>query len=79
MQDWMAQGNCRRVGPGVMYPDNGAGVARAKKVCSDCSVKSPCLDYAIATRQNHGVWGGCSERQRRKIIRVQSKRRRVSA
>jgi WhiB family redox-sensing transcriptional regulator len=41
----------------------------AKAICADCRATSPCLEYALANRIEHGVWGGCSERQRRRILR----------
>ena len=46
----------------------------AKRICADCPVKEPCLEYALEQRIDHGVWGGTSERQRRRIL----KKRKVS-
>ncbi len=67
---WMADGNCRNYPPAVFFPSNGVGVDRARKICNqDCPVKDQCLDYAIDHRIEHGVWGGCSERERRRIIK----------
>ena len=48
------------------------GVDVARKVCSDCPVKSPCLEYALEHRIDHGVWGGTSERERRRILRARA-------
>ena len=45
-----------------------------RKICVSCPVKEPCLEYALAHRIDHGVWGGCSERERRRIL----KRRRLT-
>ena len=50
-------------------------VDRARKICRDCPVKGTCLEYALEQRIDHGVWGGCSERERRRIL----KRRRDEA
>ena len=45
------------------------GVEIASKLCESCPVKQPCLEYALAERVDHGVWGGCSERERRRILK----------
>jgi len=66
---WMADGLCRDVPPGLFFPSDGVGVERARKVCGECPVSAPCLEYALAHRIDHGVWGGCSERERRRILR----------
>ena len=73
--DWMARGNCRAVDPAVFFPSDGVGVEIARQICQGCPVKQQCLDYAIYHRIDHGVWGGASERERRRIAR----RRRVAA
>ncbi len=66
---WMAKGNCRQVHPSVFFPSDGVGVDIARQVCADCPVKAPCLEYALRNRIDHGVWGGASERERRRILR----------
>ena len=71
----MAEGNCREVHPSLFFPSDGVGVEVAKQVCLDCPVKAPCLEYALRNRIDHGVWGGASERERRRILR----QRRVAA
>jgi WhiB family transcriptional regulator, redox-sensing transcriptional regulator len=70
---WMSGGNCRNYPPAVFFPSDGVGVDRARKICADCPVTDQCLEYALEERIEHGVWGGCSERERRRIL----KRRRV--
>jgi WhiB family redox-sensing transcriptional regulator len=72
---WMDAGNCRSVSPSVFFPSDGVGVEVAREVCRDCPVKNACLEYALVNHIDHGVWGGTSERERRRIAR----RRRVSA
>lgn len=67
--DWMARGNCRFEPPATFFPSDGVGVEIAKKICETCSVKEPCLEYALAHRIDHGVWGATSERQRRRILK----------
>lgn len=68
--DWMANGNCAAQPPSVFFPSDGAGVERARRICADCPMKTPCLEYALTNRVDHGVWGGTSERQRRRILRA---------
>lgn len=67
--EWMAEGKCREVPPSVFFPSDGVGVDAARKICADCPVKAPCLEYALLHRIDHGVWGGASERERRRIAR----------
>jgi len=67
--EWMAVGNCRVEPPATFFPSDGVGVEIAKRICVDCSVKQPCLEYALENRIDHGVWGGTSERQRRRILK----------
>ncbi len=66
---WMARGACAQSDPNTFFPHDGVGVEVAKAICADCRVTSPCLEYALVHRIEHGVWGGCSERQRRRILR----------
>ncbi len=67
---WMATGNCAQQPPDLFFPSDGVGVAKAKLVCEGCPVAEPCLEYALRNRIEHGVWGGCSERQRRRILKA---------
>ena len=67
--DWMQVGNCRSVDPDVFFPSDGVGVDQARQICADGPVKAPCLEYALVNRIDHGVWGGCSERERRRILK----------
>ena len=71
---WMAEGNCRLHPPEVFFPSDGAGVDRAQAICGRCPVANTCLEYALEHRIEHGVWGGASERERRRIL----KRRRLA-
>jgi len=66
---WMAEGNCRSESPSLFFPSDGVGVDAARRICETCPVKSPCLEYALRNRIDHGVWGGASERERRRIAR----------
>ena len=69
-QKWMAEGNCRFEPPATFFPSDGVGVEVAKRICETCPVKEPCLEYALENRIDHGVWGGASERQRRRILKA---------
>ena len=66
---WMADGNCRLHPPATFFPSDGVGVDKARKICRDCPVMARCLDYALDEKIDHGVWGGCSERERRRILK----------
>jgi len=66
---WMTRGSCANSNPEVFFPHDGIGVEIAKQVCAGCTVTAPCLEYALTNRVEHGVWGGCSERQRRRILK----------
>ena len=72
---WMQRGNCADEPPSRFFPSDGVGVEVARRICANCPVKEPCLEYALEHRIEHGVWGGCSERERRRILR----RRRLAA
>jgi WhiB family redox-sensing transcriptional regulator len=66
---WMAEGNCAHEKPTVFFPSDGVGVEVARRICATCPVKEPCLEYALEQRIDLGVWGGCSERERRRILK----------
>lgn len=67
--EWMAEGNCRNEPPALFFPSDGVGVEVAKRLCATCPVRMPCLEYALRNKIDHGVWGGASERERRRILR----------
>jgi WhiB family redox-sensing transcriptional regulator len=68
-QEWMLRARCRQMSPGEFFPSDGVGVDVARRICAECTVKEECLDYALRYRIDHGVWGGTSERERRRILR----------
>ena len=72
---WMQDGSCRHYPPAAFFPSDGVGVDAARAICASCPVKPACLEYALQAKIDHGVWGGCSERERRRIL----KRRRAEA
>ena len=67
--EWVALRRCADMDPNVFFPNDGAGVIAAQKVCALCPVADACREYALANNITHGVWGGTSERQRRRILR----------
>ena len=73
--EWMEHGLCRQLAPSTFFPNDGVGVEVARRICGTCPVQEPCLEYALTERIDHGVWGGASERERRRI----AKRRRQEA
>lgn len=75
LAEWMTDGLCAHEPPSTFFPSDGVGVEVARRICATCPVKSACLEYALVNRIEHGVWGGCSERERRRIL----KRRRQEA
>jgi len=66
---WWDLGACRGLDAAVFYPDDDDGAEYAKSVCAGCAVQSTCLEYALSVREKAGVWGGATERDRRRMIR----------
>jgi len=71
---WRNTAKCREIDPTVFFPIGSTGsalrqIAAAKAVCGDCSVRDLCLDFALKTNQDSGIWGGASEDERRQIRR----------
>ena len=67
--EWMNAGKCKDLSPGIFFPSDGVGVQAAQRICAECPVADACLEYALAERVDHGVWGGQSERDRGGILR----------
>jgi WhiB family redox-sensing transcriptional regulator len=72
---WKTAGACRWVEPELFFPVSDTEAAPAKAVCDRCRVEDRCLEYALATREYEGVWGGTTGAERRSILR----RRRAAA
>jgi WhiB family redox-sensing transcriptional regulator len=66
---WMLSSRCRQLDPSTFFPSDGIGVEIAQRECAQCLVRIECLEYALENRIDHGVWGGASERERRRILR----------
>ena len=67
---WQDEANCLGVDPDLFFPERGASTREAKEVCRGCVVREQCLEFALATNQDSGVWGGTSEEERRKLRRA---------
>lgn len=76
---WRELAECRGIDPGIFHPvdedEDELAAEPAKQICFQCPVREACLEHAIAVREKHGVWGGLTARERRRLIR----RRRRSA
>jgi len=66
---WQDQANCLGVDPDLFFPERGASTREAKEVCKGCIVRGECLEYALANGEKFGIWGGLSERERRRLRR----------
>ena len=67
--DWKADAACRDLDTNLFFPDSESDSGPALAVCAECPVRAQCLDFAIRTRQNDGVWGGATETERKRIRR----------
>jgi WhiB family transcriptional regulator, redox-sensing transcriptional regulator len=70
---WRKRAACRGIDPEVFYPDSDEEAEEAKVVCGMCPVRETCLEFALAHREREGVWGGATERERRRIVRQRRK------
>lgn len=66
--EWQDRSLCREVDGEIFYPEKGESTQPAKRVCMGCEVRTECLSYALANREAFGVWGGLSERERRRLL-----------
>lgn len=66
---WQNLANCLGVDPDLFFPERGASTREAKEVCKGCSVRAECLEYALSNGERFGIWGGLSERERRRLRR----------
>lgn len=66
---WQDMANCRGADQDLFFPERGASTRKAKSICSACTVKEDCLEFAITKGERFGIWGGMSERERRRIRR----------
>ncbi|MEO7130692.1 MAG: WhiB family transcriptional regulator [Dermatophilaceae bacterium] len=64
---WQERGLCAQTDPEAFFPEKGGSTRDAKKVCVECPVRQECLEYALSNDERFGIWGGLSERERRKL------------
>ncbi len=77
---WQDFANCRGADPDLFFPERGASTRTAKSICRECTVQDQCLEFAIVSSEKFGIWGGMSERERRKIRKerqIAARRRRA--
>jgi WhiB family redox-sensing transcriptional regulator len=66
---WQERALCAQTDPEAFFPEKGGSTREAKKICTGCEVRSECLEYALAKDERFGIWGGLSERERRRLKR----------
>lgn len=68
-EEWSVQALCAQVDSEIFFPEKGGSTKSAKMLCRGCPVQAECLEYALANDEGFGVWGGMSERDRRRLNR----------
>jgi WhiB family transcriptional regulator, redox-sensing transcriptional regulator len=68
-EQWQERALCAQTDPEAFFPEKGGSTREAKRICLGCEVKDECLDYALAHDERFGIWGGLSERERRRLKR----------
>jgi WhiB family redox-sensing transcriptional regulator len=71
--NWRQRSACRGLDPDIFYPSSDEEAEEAKAICAGCPVQQVCLEYALAHRERDGVWGGLTERERRRALRQRRK------
>ena len=67
--DWQERALCAQTDPEAFFPEKGGSTREAKKICTGCEVRAECLEYALSNDERFGIWGGLSERERRRLRR----------
>ena len=67
---WQEEALCAQTDPEAFFPEKGGSTREAKRICVGCEVKSECLEYALGHDERFGIWGGLSERERRRLKRL---------
>ncbi|MFT4124916.1 MAG: WhiB family transcriptional regulator [Gordonia sp. (in: high G+C Gram-positive bacteria)] len=68
-EQWQDRALCAQTDPEAFFPEKGGSTREAKRICTGCEVKAECLEYALANDERFGIWGGLSERERRRLKR----------
>ncbi|TWS18151.1 WhiB family transcriptional regulator [Tsukamurella asaccharolytica] len=66
---WQDRALCSQTDPEAFFPEKGGSTREAKRICLGCEVRNECLEYALQKDERFGIWGGLSERERRKLKR----------
>ena len=66
---WQSDALCSQTDPEAFFPEKGGSTRDAKRICGSCDVRGECLEYALQNDERFGIWGGMSERERRKLKR----------
>ena len=69
---WQERALCAQTDPEAFFPEKGGSTREAKRICVGCEVRDECLEYALANDERFGIWGGLSERERRRLKRKAS-------
>lgn len=82
--DWRSNSACIDEEPELFFPIGTTGPAveqseKAKRVCMVCNVREECLEYALSSNQDAGIWGGLTEDERRTLKRARQRRRRIAS
>ncbi len=72
---WQESALCAQTDPDIFFPEKGGSTAPATSICQQCEVRSECLEYAISHDIRHGIWGGMSDNDRRRISRERRRAR----
>ena len=67
---WMLEARCLDADPEAFFPEKGGSTREAKRICAICPVQQDCLTYALRNDERFGIWGGMSERERRRLKRL---------
>lgn len=67
---WTLEAKCLDADPEAFFPEKGGSTREAKRICATCPVREECLDYALSNDERFGIWGGLSERERRRAKRL---------
>ncbi|CAN5767451.1 N/A [soil metagenome] len=73
--EWQSDARCAEVDPEIFFPERGGSSKSARSVCALCSVRLECLEYALNNKEQFGIWGGTSERERRRLRKDRALRR----
>ncbi|ANE03396.1 WhiB family transcriptional regulator [Corynebacterium crudilactis] len=68
-QEWQEQALCAQTDPEAFFPEKGGSTREAKRICQGCPVRDDCLEFALEHDERFGIWGGLSERERRRLKR----------